>query len=319
MTSTIAKCLKTVSYVSRNMLSGSGIFPFYASYKVTSKCALKCSHCYVPREAPSADVDTVSAKEIIRNLASSSSIVLAFEGGEPFLREDIEDLLEHAKRFPVFVSVVTAYPEAASARYAGLSRFVDFLQVSIDEGHGNLHLLDRIDEIRSTWRGKVCIQSVVTARTIDRMEYKARAASEGGCKILFLPLAALYPEMKDLRPERSEFASGVRALKKKFPKTVVCSSYFLGSHARGKGCTTSSVVIDSDGSLYYPCHILKTKAFNLLDGRLDDFLLSPRARELRARMDGCSLACGWYQYFALCLKSIADLPRDVISGLERIG
>jgi len=77
-------------------------------------------------------------------------------------------------------------------------------------------------------------------------------------------------------------------------------------------------VIDSDGGLFYPCHVLKTKAFSLLDGRLEDFLVSDEAGLLRMRMDECSRGCAWYQYFALSLTSVRDLPNDIMSSLERI-
>ena len=312
------KYARTLYYVSRNVLRGSGIYPFYASFKITSRCGSSCSHCYVPREEPVSDLDTEAAKTVIRNLASSSTFVLTLEGGEPFLRDDVGELLAFAYSFPVFVSVVTSYPDISMERHFRLSRYIDFLQISIDEYHGNMHLLDRLGGIAGAWRTRVCVQTVVSAKTVHAMEAKARAAYTQGCKILFIPLSLLYPDMAELRPERGAFVQAVRMLKKKYPKTVMSSSRFLDSFDKRGGCSSSTIIIDSDGGLFYPCHILKTKPFSLLDGRLHDFVLSEEAERLRARMRGCSKTCGWYQYSAVSFASARHVPGDILSSLERI-
>ncbi len=312
------KYLRTFHYIFRNILDGSGIFPFYASFKVTSKCASSCPHCYVSRENPTPDLDTESAKKVIENIVSSSTIVLTFEGGEPFLRGDFGELLEYADGFPVFVSVVTSYPDISIEGYSHLSRFVDFLQISIDENHGNVHLLEQLHRIMSEWNTRICIQTIVTNETMDLMKEKVHRANEHECKILFIPVSPLYPDLLDMCPDRNEFVERVQELKRRYPDTVICSSYFLEAYRNGKGCSSSSIIIDSDGSVFYPCHVLKKKPFNLLDGKLKDFLLSEEANEIRASMKNCSISCGWYQYFALSLKSVKDLPRDISSALERI-
>ena len=314
----VAKYARTLRYISRNILRGSGIFPLYASFKITSRCGRNCSHCYVPREEPVPDLDTDAAKAVIRNLASSSIFVLVLEGGEPFLRDDIGELLAFADAFPVFVSVVTAFPDIPMERYSHLSRHIDFLQISIDEFHDNTHLLDRLGGIAAAWRTRICVQTVVSAETVRAMEAKARAAHMQGCKILFIPLSPLYPDMAEMRPEGGAFARMVRGLKKKYPKTVMSSSRFLDSFDTRGGCSSSTVIIDSDGGLFYPCHILKVKPYNLLDGGLDDFLLSGEAEGLRERMDDCSRSCGWYQYHAVSFRSVKHLAGDMLSSLERI-
>ncbi len=312
------KYARTLYRISRNVIRGSGVYPFYASFKVTSGCNRNCAHCYVPRERPAADLDTEAAKSVIRNLASSSTFVLTLEGGEPFLREDIGELLAFAGSFPVFVSVVTSFPDIAMERHAHLSRYIDFLQISIDEFHANMHLLDRLGEIAAAWRTRICVQTVVSAETVQSMEEKVRAAFEGRCKILFIPLSPLYADMTALRPERVTFARKVRALKKDYPNTVMSSSRFLESFDSRGGCSSSTIIIDSDGGLFYPCHILKMKPFNLLDGPLPDFVESGDAERLRARMRDCSKSCGWYQYFAVSFTSVRHVPGDICSSLERI-
>jgi MoaA/NifB/PqqE/SkfB family radical SAM enzyme len=312
------KYLKTFRYVSRNVIGGSGVFPFYASFKITSRCESSCAHCYVPREKPVPDLGTEDAKAVIRNLASSSTLVLTLEGGEPFLRDDIGELLAFARTFPVYVSVVTSYPRIARERCSHLSPLIDFLQVSIDENHGNMTLFDGLDGIKSAWSTRICIQTVVSAGTLGGMDEKARISHDSGCKILFIPLSPIYPELDDDRPDGAVFVDKVRMLKRRYPGTVVRSSNFLDSYGKGWGCTSSSVIVDSDGRLFYPCHVLGEKPFSLLAGGIEDFLLSDEAKALRAMMKECTRSCGWYQYFAVSLKSGRDLPGDIRSALERV-
>lgn len=62
---------------------------------ITNKCNLNCKHCYLEKvtiDEPS----TSKLKEIIDKLEKAHVQILNFTGGEPFLREDIFELLEYA-------------------------------------------------------------------------------------------------------------------------------------------------------------------------------------------------------------------------------
>lgn len=64
------------------------------------------------------------------------------------------------------------------------------------------------------------------------------------------------------------------------------------------GCSPNSLVIDADGTLYYPCRTLELKAIKLQDSDLMEFINSERAQADRHSMANCERQCGWYQYFA---------------------
>lgn len=66
-------------------------------WNVTQACNLKCAHCYA--RAGTADAGELSTAEgvaLIDDLASFRVPVLLFSGGEPLVRRDIYELLEHA-------------------------------------------------------------------------------------------------------------------------------------------------------------------------------------------------------------------------------
>jgi MoaA/NifB/PqqE/SkfB family radical SAM enzyme len=68
-------------------------------WNVGRRCNLRCIHCY----SQSQDIDyedeltTVEGKALIDDLAKYGSPVLLFSGGEPLMREDILELIGHAK------------------------------------------------------------------------------------------------------------------------------------------------------------------------------------------------------------------------------
>ncbi|MHC4759035.1 MAG: radical SAM protein [Planctomycetota bacterium] len=68
-------------------------------YNCTARCNLKCIHCYsasTSAKAPN-EFSTDQAKKLLEQLKDANAAVALFSGGEPLLREDIFELLAHAK------------------------------------------------------------------------------------------------------------------------------------------------------------------------------------------------------------------------------
>ncbi len=69
-------------------------------FNCTKRCNLKCQHCYAASGA-CADKDELTTNEslaLIDDLAEFNCPAVLFSGGEPLLREDIFDLISHAKK-----------------------------------------------------------------------------------------------------------------------------------------------------------------------------------------------------------------------------
>ena len=157
----------------RNLLAREAIFPFYASFKLTSRCHFGCPFCNVKKNLVP-DMTTGDVKAILDNIARSPVLMTSFEGGEPLLREDIAELLAYARQLRSFYLLfTTSVKNLFDYPIADYARTIDFLHVSIDEGHGNMELFDRLGDIVAL-ETEVSVQTVVTAQTVHALEEKVR-------------------------------------------------------------------------------------------------------------------------------------------------
>ncbi len=70
-----------------------------AYLEVTNRCNLKCIHCYKDAGDPlGSELTTEEWLKVIDTLREMGVFVCAVTGGEPFLREDISDILKYAAR-----------------------------------------------------------------------------------------------------------------------------------------------------------------------------------------------------------------------------
>jgi MoaA/NifB/PqqE/SkfB family radical SAM enzyme len=292
-----SKYAQTVKYLLHNYMHQAGgvTYPFYASYKINLTCNFKCRFCNLWQD-PQPGLPTEDVFKVLDNVGKSSIFLLSMEGGEPLLRPDFLDVVKYARRQPFYLLVTTSerglatdYPMREYCKY------IDFLHISIDEGHVNLEMFDQLEEFVS-FGSSVCVQTVVTNKDIDRLDYKVRRCWEAGAKIVIMPAVHLEGT-KDYYPEFYEFRDKVLSLKKQFPNAVITPDSFYTAVDRG-ACSSSSIIIDTDGTLYYPCRVLPYRGMNLLETPLNEFVRSAQAQKLRNVMTSCDRHCGWYQYFA---------------------
>jgi len=72
--------------------------PFMVSYSITTKCNLKCKHCYsdsVDQAAPD-ELSTEDAFQLMDDLSTWGIGLLVIDGGEPLCREDLLDVVKYA-------------------------------------------------------------------------------------------------------------------------------------------------------------------------------------------------------------------------------
>ncbi|UCH42395.1 MAG: radical SAM protein [Dehalococcoidales bacterium] len=72
--------------------------PFMVSYSITTKCNLKCKHCYsdsVEQAAPD-ELLTTEAFQLIDDLSGWGIGLLIIDGGEPLCRDDLLEILSYA-------------------------------------------------------------------------------------------------------------------------------------------------------------------------------------------------------------------------------
>jgi MoaA/NifB/PqqE/SkfB family radical SAM enzyme len=291
----VSKYLATARYAMADYAAKDFRYPFYCSFKVVQRCDSRCEFCNVWK-LPAPDMPTAKVLEVIDNVADSSVVLLSLEGGEPLLRKDIGEILEHVRTKPVYLLFTSSGKLFDRRPMKEYSHYVDFLHVSIDEGHQNMDLYESLPEFVS-WGPVVCTQIVVMKENLPDLEAKIAKCYAAGAKAVVMPACHL-PGMPDFLPEIEAYRGEVMRLKRKYPRTIITTDKYLRTLDVPHSCNAASIIVDSDARLYYPCRTLMEKGIDLSEEPLMKFLDSNEANESRERMKGCDLNCHWYQYFA---------------------
>ena len=248
--------------------------------------------------------------KVLDNLGNSTITLLSLEGGEPLRRKDLGEILRYARTKPFYLFFTTNGLLLDKAPMEEYGKYIDYLHISIDEGHENMDMLERLPEFQRY--APVCVQTVVTREDLGVLEDKVRQVYKAGARTVIMPAVHLektdnfYPHPRDFRRE-------ITRLKKKYKNTITTPNGFLDRINQPHGCSTSSIIVDCDGRMFYPCRILQRKVCDLTKVSLMDYLNSKEAAELRAQMTKCDKQCGWYQYFA---TNSFTSPREIISAMK---
>lgn len=304
------KYLTTMGYALSNYSARESIFPFYASYKVTHKCSLRCSFCNVWTEK-TPDLSKEDVFKVLDNIANSSIVVLSLEGGDPLVRKDLKEILQYAHKKPFYLFFTTNGNLIDKRPMKEYCKYIDYLHISIDEGHENLEYFDRLKEFQS-FGPEICIQIVVTKDTLSSLEEKVRRIYEVGARTVVMPACHL-DGTDDYYPDTDKFRAEVIRLKKKYEKTITTPEGFLDNINKPHGCSTSSIIIDSDGGLFYPCRTVGKQLYNFTEGSFMEFLKTKKAKLARKDMKNCERSCGWYQYFA---TDVFASPFSIFTSLK---
>ena len=287
--------IPTIKGLWGNIAARKAIHPFYASFKLTSRCHFGCPFCNVKKN-PVKDLTTDEIKGILLNLSRSSVLMTSFEGGEPLLRDDIGELLRFARTCKFYLLFTTSVRNLLDYPLEMYARYIDFLHVSIDEGHNNLELYKALPELVKLPL-QVSVQTVVTKQTMDALEDKVRRCYDVGSSIVIIP-ATHMENTEDHSPDIVMLEKSLAVLRRKYPSTIHTPQGYFKAWRKG-ACSSASVIIAPHGYLYYPCHILVTKGPDLRTADLTTWLQSDAAQEARTTMKECSRNCGWYQYYSI--------------------
>ena len=309
----LSKFLRTARYAFENMLAGEAIYPFYCSFKVTRRCNFTCAFCNCWHVRTRwKDIPTGDVKRILDNVARSSVIVCSLEGGDPLVRDDIAEILSYQASLPFYLLFTTSERRLGD-RYPmeEYGKYIDFLHISIDEGHENVDMFDELEEF-TRWGPIVCIQIVVTKDSVEELEWKIKRCNEANVKAVVMAAVHLSNTRSHFPDVQLLSAKGLE-LRRKYPGVIISPKSYFTSITKPHGCDTSSIIVDADGMLFYPCRTLEEKTINLAETDLLTYLESPVAAERRRKMAECDLRCAWYQYFAT--KGFVE-PSEMASALS---
>jgi SynChlorMet cassette radical SAM/SPASM protein ScmE len=118
--------------------------PLSLFISITSRCNLACRHCavYADDLAYGADLSTDQWLSFIDQIESLKIFRVKISGGEPFVRPDIFEILDHLSCMPIRFSINTnaaLIDEPAARRLASYGARLSDVMVSIDGASGKTH------------------------------------------------------------------------------------------------------------------------------------------------------------------------------------
>ena len=124
-------------------------------YNCTSRCNLRCLHCYSASQLNQDDneLSTFEAKKLLSQLAEVNCPVVFFSGGEPLLRSELLELLAEAKKLglrSVLSTNGTLIDSAAAGKLAEAG--VKYVGISID-GEEKFH--DEFRNVKGSFKSAV--------------------------------------------------------------------------------------------------------------------------------------------------------------------
>ena len=308
--------------------------PHVVAWNLTRRCNLECAHCYIsagPHESATSELDTAECLRIIDELlAVNPAPMIILSGGEPLLRQDLNQIAAYAAQRGATVVLGTNGTLLMDERIAGLKAAgVRGVAVSIDSlrpsyhdnfrhGRGALDdTLAALGRLRAQ-RLDFIIQTTATKGNRAELERIAQWSAEQGAvafNCYFLVATGRGAGMSDLAPADYEIvladlARWQRQYRGQMMVRAKCAPHFMRHvHAADRDspilnyetrcpCGTQYCRITPDGKLT-PCPYLPEVAGDLRTHSFADVWRSaPLFRALREGVLGGK--CGACEYRKLC-------------------
>jgi len=198
--------------------------PEIVSWNTTQRCNLRCGHCYLAAgRAASGELTLDEGRRLIDELAGLGTQMLILSGGEPLLRPDLDELVEHTAArglLPVLGTngLLLTRTRARRLKELGLAGAA----ISLDSIDPEKH--DRFRGARGAWRRAVrgiraCVAEdvpVIVQTTALSWNYGevealirfAEAESAAGFTLYFLVCTGRAETLSDISPAQYERALG---------------------------------------------------------------------------------------------------------------
>jgi pyrroloquinoline quinone biosynthesis protein E len=84
--------------------------PLWLLAELTYRCPLHCAFCYNPVDFAThgAELDTDAWRTVISEARALGAAQIGFSGGEPLLRDDLEELVGHARSLGFYTNLITS-------------------------------------------------------------------------------------------------------------------------------------------------------------------------------------------------------------------
>jgi PqqA peptide cyclase len=110
--------------------------PYTLVAELTYRCPLRCLYCSNPVElsASGTELDTASWRRVLGEAEALGVLEVNLSGGEPALRDDLEAIVEEARRLELYTNLITSGVPGSRERLVELfARGLDAVQVSFQD------------------------------------------------------------------------------------------------------------------------------------------------------------------------------------------
>ncbi len=110
--------------------------PLWLLAELTYRCPLHCVFCYNPLNYAEHKAELSSAQwiDVMRQARKLGAAQLGFSGGEPLLRDDLEDLIEEGRKLGYYTNLITSGIGLTETRIARMKQLgLDHIQLSFQD------------------------------------------------------------------------------------------------------------------------------------------------------------------------------------------
>jgi PqqA peptide cyclase len=252
--------------------------PLWLLAEITYKCPLHCSFCYNPLDYAStgAELSTEQWKTTLKQGRELGAVQLGFSGGEPLVRDDLEELIAYSHELGYYTNLITSgigltEKRAAALKAAGL----DHVQLSFQDSTREMNdflsstktfdLKNKVAAIIKAHDWPMVLNCVLHKHNLDHVSAIIEMAERMGAEYLELAntqyygwawhnRATLMPSWEQLQKAEAIVEAHKKRLEGKMRIFWVSPDYH---EARPKACMSGwgsvFMVVSPDG-VALPCH-----------------------------------------------------------------
>jgi PqqA peptide cyclase len=252
--------------------------PLWLLAELTYKCPLHCSFCYNPLDytKTGAELNTNEWKTALKQGRELGAVQLGFSGGEPLVRDDLEELIAYSHQLGYYTNLITSGIGLTEARAKALKDAgLDHVQLSFQDSTREMNdflsstktfdLKNKVARIIKAHGWPMVLNCVLHKHNLAHVSAIIEMAERMGAEYIELAntqyygwawhnRASLMPSWEQLQKAEAEVEAHKKRLEGKMRIFWVSPDYH---EARPKACMSGwgsvFMVVSPDG-VALPCH-----------------------------------------------------------------
>lgn len=218
-------------------------FPFFVSWALTYRCNRNCFYCGA-NDVKNEDLNTEIVLSFIDEMSKMGTRIISFTGGEPFLREDIDIIVNYCKTKGIYVNINTN--GSLLSGKAEKIKWIDRIVFSLDgprdihdavRGKGSYNEVMEAVKLAKSKLWNIKFTSVLTDANLDYIESILDMAQGLKTVVVFQPARQLKRgsgKPNQLLSQKGKYQKAIKKLigykLNKYPflgNSLLCLSHYL--------------------------------------------------------------------------------------------